>query len=480
MAVMASVTVWYWVAPFSAKPGLAETGKGYAVVSVYKNSSNNGCTALDIQNKGTNSITNLLMYIRDYNTGKPAGFNGTDPTYPAYVNVTVINRGDTVHFNLSVGGQAVASSGNFTETNISNPGALCAVDVGDSDNNGKNDVVVTFAAYGTGNNLRMYENKTGGWPETNIGIQPYGEPSVAVGDGDNDGKNEVFTGIMFGAGVSNHTRLYKNTSGTWVETNISDFGSNAVGTVAIGDANNDGSNELVNSAYASIYLSNKTGGVWVVTDTGCSAGTNIQGLDIGDADNNGKKDELRTCENKSGTWVTTNIADVNNDPSGVYSVAVGDADNDGKNEVVIGMYDGDGNYTRIYKNTTGKWVETNLSNVGRGGSVAIGDADNDGGNEIVLVSDISPQLRMYKYTGGQWAETNVSSPPSVGGGFTIVIKDANNDGNNDIVVVMDSGTNTVRMYTKVSNSSSSPSIPLGTYILRASAAGFSDFIFTCS
>ena len=491
IAVITSVAVWYWVSPFSAKPGLSETGKGYAVVSVYRNSSGNGCTALDVQNKGTSSITNLLMYIRDYNTGKPAGVNGTDPIYPVYVNVTAINRGDTVHFNFS-GGQ-VGTNG-FSETNISDMGGsfwATAVDVGDSDNNGLKDVVVGLSRYGEGNNVKMVENRSGNWTEKNISVQSYFISAVAVGDADNDGKDEVFVGTE---AQRNESRLYENASGSWVETNLTSW-SNGVAAFVVGDADNDSLNESVaggSGAKIRIYWQNTTGGWSYIDPSGCTAGNTVQSIAIGDANNDGTKDmtygtyggvsyELRRCQNNSASWTTTNIADVTAD-TGINSVAVGDADNDALNEVVIGI-SRDDNQTRMYKNMSGTWVETNISQVFgvSVGAVAIGDADNDGSNEVVMGTDDlganGYELRMYEKSGSVWVETNISDTPTDINDLTIA--DANNDGQKEIVVTLGSTNFELRMYRGIATTSSN-SIPLGTYILRTSSPGFSDFIFTCS
>lgn len=490
IAVISSVIVWYWIAPFSAKPGLSETGKGYAVVSVYRNSSSNGCTALDIQNKGTSSITNILMYIRDYNTGKPAGVNGTDPTYPVYVSVTAINRGDTVHFNFS-GGQ-VGTNG-FTETNISDMGdslSATAVAVGDSDNNGLKDIVVGLLRYGEGQNTRMVENRSGNWTEKNISTQSYIISALAVGDADNNGMDEVFIGTE---AQKNETRLYENASGGWVETNLTSW-SNGVAAFVVGDADNDSLNESVaggSGAKIRIYWQNTTGGWSYIDPSGCTAGNTVESIAIGDANNDGTKDitfgtyggisyEVGMCQNNSASWTTTNIADVTAS-TGVNSVAVGDADNDGLNEVVAGISTNN-NQTRMYKNMSGTWVETNISPVFNDSvsAVAIGDADNDGSNEIVMGTDDlglnGYELRMYEKSGSTWVETNITDTPTEINDITI--SDANNDGQNEIVVTLGSTNFELRMYRGIAAASAN-SIPPGTYILRTSSPGFSDFIFTC-
>jgi hypothetical protein len=110
--------------------------------------------------------------------------------------------------------------------------------IGYANNDGQNEVVVGIDS-NIANEVRMYENKSGGWVETNIS-DVTAVYSLAVGDANNDGKKEVVIGLFTG---TNELRMYENKSGGWVETNISDVVT--VNSVVIGDANRDGQNEVV-------------------------------------------------------------------------------------------------------------------------------------------------------------------------------------------------------------------------------------------
>ena len=182
LAVIASVTAWFWISPYTTKPALAETSfRGFTVVGVYKNSSNDGCNAFTIKNTGGQTITNALFYVKDLVTGRPVGSNGTNPSYVAYVNITSANPGNSERFSILALG-----TGGWVETNISDISAdIHSVKVGDANNDGRNDVVIGMAS--TTNELRMYENKSGGWVETNICNEPNDAMSVAIGDANNDG-----------------------------------------------------------------------------------------------------------------------------------------------------------------------------------------------------------------------------------------------------------------------------------------------------
>lgn len=78
IAVIGSVTVWFWSASYTAKPALAETvQKAFTIVNVYKNSSGDGCHSLDIKNAGGSAINNAVFEVRDLQTGAQAGMGGT-------------------------------------------------------------------------------------------------------------------------------------------------------------------------------------------------------------------------------------------------------------------------------------------------------------------------------------------------------------------------------------------------------------------
>jgi hypothetical protein len=77
--------------------------------------------------------------------------------------------------------------------------------------------------------------------EDNIVDTPNHVWSVAIGDADDDGSNEVVIGMM---STTNEVRAYENVAGNWMEDVIFDT-PNDVFSVAIGDADNDGCNEVV-------------------------------------------------------------------------------------------------------------------------------------------------------------------------------------------------------------------------------------------
>jgi flagellin-like protein len=479
IAVIAGTTTWYWVSSYTSKPALPGTSlSGYIVTGVYKNPSKTGCIALDIKNIGGQTITNVGFYIKDYKTGKVVGSNGTDPSYPAYINVTNLAAGNTAKSSISSFGTTT-----FLETNLSNYSVVNSVAIGDVNNDGKNEIV---ADGGSVSELMLFENKSGGWVKTNITYTDNFAVSIAIGDANNDGSNETVIAIL---STPNQTRMYKNTTGKWVETNISDE-PERVTSVVIGDANNDGKNEVLVGMWSTtneLRMYENKSGKWVETNISDEP-NDVNSIAIGDVNNDGKNEvivglysdnnETRMYENKSGKWVETNISD---EPTTIYSVAIGDANNDGKNETVIGMVSTN-NEVRMYQNVSGGWVETNISDEpGYVLSVAIGDANNDGSNEVaVTFGGFSGynKTRMYQNMSGKWVETNISDMYGAVDVYCVAIGDVNNDGQNEVVIGGDPTYSLLRFYSSASGASSS--ILLGTYVLRTSTPGFSDQIFTCA
>jgi hypothetical protein len=232
------------------------------------------------------------------------------------------------------------------------------------------------------------EGAAGDWVEDIISQLPTNMDSVVIGDADNDGQNDVLVGLQ--GGIPN-VQLFRYSGGMWVREDI-DNHPEAVTSVAIGDADNDGNNEIVI-------------GKWIGTD------------------------EVSMYRWSGATWIQEIITDT---PEGVWSVAIGDADNDGDNEVVVGM-DSTTNETRMYERVGMTWIEENITDVpGAVQSVAIGDADNDGFNEAVIaIDDTSTQVRCYQKSGENWVEDIMLDVPAPA--WSVAIGDADNDALNEVV-----------------------------------------------
>jgi len=265
---------------------------------------------------------------------------------------------------------------------------------------------------------------------------------LATGDLDNDGLNETVVVLSPSGNMSNQTGtglviMYDNNGAARIAnitvsdenstikaftTNLSDryggFGDVdqnglldvAFGQpVAIGDANNDGLNELLvafsanssagtyelkmYSALNSLPNSTSDWQEYVFSDSYSNSPQSIVG--IGDVDNDGQNEVvlghgvLQVFKNVSGGWSSYNITD------GIFTdFVIGDANNDGKNEIVAVNYSSHVGQVVLFENISGGWVQTwmkNYTSGNFGGSatpygVAVGDIDGDGLNEIATAN----------------------------------------------------------------------------------------------
>ncbi len=357
----------------------------------------------------------------------------------------------------------------FTETNISTVSAsVKSIAFGDADNDGINDIVagLSYADFAIHNTTVMYTYSSGTWVRNNISDKIGNVNSVAVGDADNLQGNE----IVVGAGAGKSVVVYSYTGGIWKETVLST--TLRASSVAIGDADNVQGNEIVvgfsSAASSEIRIYNYTAsGGWTST-TVKSLPVSVDSIAIGDADNDGANEivaglntttnEIRMYKYSAGSWVETNIADSPNTAwSGVWATAIGDADNMNGNDILVGMGNTTNN-TRAYTLSAGVWQEANLSHPkfpdvvlsASGGSgivlvnsVSIGDIDNDGKNEVIvayMVTGTGVKIYWYNPVIGQWPRTSLNYP-GLGFPYTdpraTAIGDINNDGTNDIIVGLD-------------------------------------------
>jgi len=500
IAVIGAVAVWYWSSSYTGKPVLPQvTFSSYTVVSVYKNASGDGCSSLDIRNTGGGTLNMSSMYIREITSGRSTSV-GTNQEYIGYINMSALDKNQVGNFPI-LGFRTMA---NFTGSVIALGTTVDYVHaIGDVDNDGLNELVFGAKIPSSDFSLAMYKNVSGGWVGTNITTQAIYIESIAIGDANGDGKNE----LVIGESANNTLRMYRNSSlsnltANWQETNISSFTSYPK-YIAIGNADNIAGNEIV---------------AGFITNTGLGISMNYT---------------LRMYKNTSGGWRETNISAYNGTLSNltVNSVAIGNPEGAGAgNSVIVSYYYSAVSYygTALYKNVSGGWNMTDLSSFGNGTKFSsVGDVNNDGSNEIVLSIFVSPDgTYLINKTGGNWALTTISTDKSefnmIGdadndgrnetvsvdfsghgagyfrmydnksGGWTVSditpsyiynadlpsMGDANNDGGNELLVRVSGGA--YQLYTVITVPDViGASLPRGTYILRTSGQGYSDQRFTC-
>ena len=267
-----------------------------------------------------------------------------------------------------------------------------------------------------------------------------------IGDADNDGDNEIISGSV------GYIDMHEWSGATWSRTIIDDtLGTVVVYDVVIADIDNTGRNKIAAAlSNNTIFLYDWTGTAWecsvVSTAVDDDESASVLDLSFGNADDLGGNKIVASTDSgeavmfewTGSSWSRTEICDYT--PKSLPNVDVADCDNDGKIEVVVCKE----NYAYEYYYSGGTWgVESDFHQTENGLNVDVADADNTGGNKIV-VSTNSNDIYMYKWTGGDWAKTTVTS-----GGQTAIydikIGDVYNDGYNSIVAGDSNAT--VKIYT---------------------------------
>jgi len=321
-----------------------------------------------------------------------------------------------------------------------------SVFVGDANNDGYNDIVAANSdddAYNDDVSIILWNATIDNWdPEFRRGVRNH-PSSVYIGDANNDGYNDIVTANFWSDDFS--IRLWNPISGDW-DTHIRKTAGSGTHSVFVGDANNDGYNDLVASNWwshdVSIRLWNDTSGDWD-THIRVSVGLAPLGVSMGDANNDGYNDILtaNTDSNSvsiiqwnstSGGWDPTRNIWIGGSPQ---FVSVGDINNDGYNDIAAAKQGVNRIGILLWNTTIGDWNPPFNRNVGNSPrSVSIGDANNDGYNDMVAANSGSDDVSIYLWnvTLGDW---NPQIRRSAGNGaWSVVIGDANNDGYNDIVI----------------------------------------------
>jgi hypothetical protein len=327
------------------------------------------------------------------------------------------------------------------------------VTVGDANNNGFNDIVAVREypiIYNTVIYIFTWNDTGKDWNERREKILSayYARPKgICLGDANHDGFNDI---VIAESGIDNVSLLCWNplaedwASGTdsWTFAAYRSVGDTPY-SVVLGDANNDGFEDIVtanlNSDDISILLWNSTG--WeepVIKKVGSCPYSTF----IGDANNDGFNDIVVTNANDNNIsillwdsnyndWDLPITKAIGTLPCAIY---LGDVNNDGYNDMVIGNYVGGGISILLWNDTATDWdaplIKTTQASCIE--SIVINDANNDGENDIIVGGD-SYNIDIYCWNVSShdwdWRECNLDGPSN-----SIAVGDANNDGENDIIV----------------------------------------------
>jgi len=319
--------------------------------------------------------------------------------------------------------------------NVSAGGSAQSVAVGDFNSDGAQDIAV--ANYGPGTVSIRLGNGLGGFsgpPNISVGPNPY---FVAIGDFNNDGKQDFATANLGSNPGTVSIRLGDGAGNFSVKPDVG-VGNNPQ-SVAIGDFNSDGKQDLatanVQANSVSIRLGDGAGNFSGTTEV--SVGNIPKSVAVGDFNADGKQDFAAT--NGVSNSVSIRLGDGAGNFSGTTEVSVGNF----PRSVAIGDFNGDGKQDFATANESAGTVSIRLgdgaggfsgaTNIGVGLSpqiVAIGDFNNDGRQDFATASSgsNSVSIRLGDGAGGFGGTTEVGIGDH---SQSVAIGDFNNDGKQD-------------------------------------------------
>ncbi len=270
---------------------------------------------------------------------------------------------DAVGFMYKISQDNATKTWNIAPLLEESLGVIPRVNIDDGDNDGQNEIYTqTWGSRGHQSVVRFkfmgeactYYACANGWlVDSDIGGRGYG---LAVGDGDNDGKNEVYdSSISQFEYVGEEWDNADWVGSVWDENTIASVPADRI---VIGDGNNDGKNEIYTSElYGSeIYQLSFDGSAWNSMNLGIIGW--LPRTAINDGDNDGKNEIYAIIENtivqykwNGFSWKQSFVGSVDEWPDYdlAYPIVIGDGDNDGKNEIYAASYDSTTDTTFVYK-----------------------------------------------------------------------------------------------------------------------------------
>ena len=346
----------------------------------------------------------------------------------------------TSYFNVQISGGKLVLKMEWQKTEVGDASAaMRLIAVGDGNNDGANEL------YGANEDNHIYQYKWNGssWDKTDLGSGDFDMYNVAIGDGNNDGANEVY-----GANNDAHIYQFKWNGSGWDKTDVGSSTLGSMSNVAVGDGNNDGVNEVYGASWNNyIYQFKWNGGGWDKTEVG-SGGDCMVYVTVGDGNNDGVNEVYGACDdyriyqykwNGSG-WDKTEVGSTF---PGMDAVAIGDGNNDSANEVYGASSD---DHIYQFKWNGSSWDKTDLGSAGNQmRDVVVGDGDNDGENEIYGASTDNHAYQ-FEWNGAGWDKTDIGSGEGRMKG--VAVGDGNNDTKNE---VYGSGYDSYKIYQFKSN-----------------------------
>ena len=324
---------------------------------------------------------------------------------PAFVAVGDFNGDSQQDLAVANGGSDDVSillgdgTGNFSApTNFAVGAAPQSIAVGDFNGDGKQDLAVANYGFASSSVSILLGDGTGNFSAaTNYGVGGYSPRSVAVGDFNGDGKQDLATAN----GGSNNVSIFLGDGAG----NFSAATNHAVGanpySVAVGDFNGDGKQDLAvansTSSDLSILLGDGTGNFSAATNF---AGNSPFQVAVGDFNGDANQDLAVANLGDSvsiflGDGTGNFSAPTNFNAGGLpWSVAVGDFNGDGKQDLALPDF-ASGNVWILLGDGAGNFsapINFNVGTIGYHYSVAIGDFNGDAKQDLAVANNASANV----------------------------------------------------------------------------------------
>lgn len=223
-------------------------------------------------------------------------FNGDGKADIAYAQSAI--GGSGVRIQLGNGDGTFQSATDVSGTQGAS--TIRALAVGDINNDGKDDIVASEATGGGIDLLTSLGNGSFSFSTLSSGF--IGTRSVAVGDFNGDGRLDVAAG-----GISGAVRmLLQDSSGSFSTTVAGTYGSSTVLALRAGDFDGDGIAELAVGGGSTLYIGKLQGGNSLIQVSSTSGGTTINDLRVGDVNGDGVLDVVAARSN-AGSVANTGI-----------------------------------------------------------------------------------------------------------------------------------------------------------------------------
>lgn len=328
-----------------------------------------------------------------------------------------------------------------------------SITVGDLDGDGKGDLAVAVFGEAT---ISVFRNTSSG-PGTisfapkqdfSTGALGAGPFSVALSDVDKDGKVDLAVTNY----LSNQASVLLNTSSGLGNISFAariDFPTGAGAgpySIAVGDIDLDGKNDLAtsnaNNNSVSVFrnTSSGVGDISYAARVNFATGTTPRSVSIGDLDGDSKPDLAVTAENPDIVSIFLNTSSAGSisfaarqdfvTDTNPWLVTIGDLDGDGKPDVATAN-EGGVNVSVLHNTSTGVGNISFSARVdfsGGGGLVAmsLGDFDNDGKSEMVAAEFNGDVVSVFRNTIATAAPTITSFSPTAGNvGTSVTINGTN-------------------------------------------------------